>query len=389
MYKAMCKESKLPLWSTKKRKISLLALLISRLSGYNVFIDKINSGKEGENELNEELYELCCADGVTGFECHSAETAYRLLSQVCDRTEIDKNGSVIGYMPCGKPDAKTVLLDAHLDQIGFMVTDVMEGGFLRFTQVGGVDPRMLLGSEVTILTEEPLYGVISAVPESLMEDSGKAVQMHEMLIDTGLKDARSRVRIGTPVVFRETPCELSEGQITGKCLDDRAGFYSILQAVRKLKDCDRSVDIVVCGSVHEETDSLGAIAAAFSVHPEYGIAVDVSHAKTPDSPSDEVFDFGGGALIGMGPNLHRNMTKMLMKTAMANEIPYQIEVMEGNTGTNAWDMQIIRNGIAMTLISIPLKYMHTPIETIKMSDLDAVSNLIAEFLKEFDGEVRA
>ena len=157
--------------------------------------------------------------------------------------------------------------------------------------------------------------------------------------------------------------------------------------MKQLQNVDLHVDVVVCGSVHEDTDSLGALAASFRVAPDYGIAVDVSHAKTPDSGSDDAFAFGGGVLVGMGPNLHRGLTNRMIKTARAEEIPYQIEVMEGNTGTNAWDMQVVRSGIAMGLLSIPLKYMHTPIETIKLCDVQAVSDLMAAFLKEFDGEV--
>lgn len=339
--------------------------------------------------MKDMLIQLCSADGVTGFEGHAAQKAAELLAPYCDRVEFDSCGSVLGWKSCGKPNAKTVLLDAHLDQIGFMVTDVLDGGFLRFTQVGGIDPRMLLGAEVTILTETPRYGVISCTPPHLLAagEQNKAVPMHEMLIDTGLLDAKSVIPIGTPIVFAQPPYELTDGQITGKCLDDRAGFVSIVEAMKQLKDTDLQVDIVVCGSVHEETDSLGALAASFRVAPDYGIAVDVSHAKTPDSGSDEAFAFGGGVLVGMGPNLHRGLTNRMIKTARAEEIPYQIEVMEGNTGTNAWDMQVVRSGIAMGLLSIPLKYMHTPIETIKLCDVQAVSDLMAAFLKEFDGEV--
>ncbi|MDO4175115.1 MAG: M20/M25/M40 family metallo-hydrolase [Eubacteriales bacterium] len=335
------------------------------------------------------LIQLCSADGVTGFEGHAAAAAKKLLTPYCDKVALDPCGSVLGWKSCGKPGAKTVLLDAHLDQIGFMVTDVLEGGFLRFTQVGGIDPRMLLGAEVTILTDEPRYGVIACMPPHLLaaEEQNKAVPMHEMLIDTGLLDAKKVIPIGTPVVFAQPPYELAKGQVTGKCLDDRAGFVAIVEAMRKLKDADLNVDIVVCGSVHEETDSLGALAASFRVAPDYGIAVDVSHAKTPDSGSAEAFAFGDGALIGMGPNLHRGLANALMKTARAEEIPYEIEVMEGNTGTNAWEMQVVRSGIAMGLLSIPLKYMHTPIETIQLSDVNAVSDLLAAFLKHFDGEV--
>ncbi len=340
--------------------------------------------------MKDMLIQLCSADGVTGFEGHAADLAKQMLEPYCDRTEIDRCGSVLGWRSCGKAGAKTVLLDAHLDQIGFMVTDILEGGFLRFTQVGGIDPRMLLGAEVTILAEEPLYGVIACMPPHLLKagEEDNAVPMHEMLIDTGLMDAREKIAIGTPVAFAQPPYELAEGQLTGKCLDDRAGFVAIIEAMRKLKDRQLDVDIVVCGSVHEETDSLGARAAAFRVLPDSGIAVDVSHAKTPDSGTAQAIAFGGGVLVGMGPNLHRGLTQRLLQTARAGGIPYQIEVMEGNTGTNAWDMQVVRSGIAMGLLSIPLKYMHTPIETIQLSDVDAVSELLAQFLCTFDGEVR-
>ena len=143
--------------------------------------------------MKDMLIQLCSADGVTGFEGHAAQKAAELLAPYCDRVEFDACGSVLGWKSCGKPNAKTVLLDAHLDQIGFMVTDVLEGGFLRFTQVGGIDPRMLLGAEVTILTETPRYGVISCTPPHLLAagEQNKAVPMHEMLIDTGLLDAKS------------------------------------------------------------------------------------------------------------------------------------------------------------------------------------------------------
>ena len=153
--------------------------------------------------MKEMLIQLCSADGVTGFEGHAAEVAKKLLTPYCDLVEIDPCGNVLGWKSCGKPHAKTILLDAHLDQIGFMVTDVLYGGFLRFTQVGGIDPRMLLGAEVTILTEQPRYGVIACTPPHLLAagEQDKAVPMHEMLIDTGLLDARSVIPIGTPIVF--------------------------------------------------------------------------------------------------------------------------------------------------------------------------------------------
>lgn len=336
------------------------------------------------------LTRLCETAAVSGFEKHGATIAAELLTPYCDTVDIDAFGNVTGVRRCGVPDAKTVLLDAHLDQIGFVVTEVLDGGFLRFTTSGGVDPRMLLGCEVTILTETPLYGVIACMPPHLLKagEQDKAVQIHEMLIDTGLLEAKSRVPVGTPAVFAEPVCQLSADSVTGKCLDDRAGIIAIIQAMEKLRDTALAVDICVLISVQEETTSLGAGISTYRIRPDYAIAVDVGHASTPDAPPDSTFAFGGGVMVGMGPNLNTRLTRALLKTAKAEGIPCQQEVMEGHTGTNAWVMQIAAYGTAQALLSIPLRYMHTPIESIRLSDLDATSNLLYHFIRNFDGEVR-
>lgn len=336
------------------------------------------------------LTQLCEAAAVSGFEKHGATIAAELLTPYCDSVEIDAFGNVIGMRRCGKTPAKTVLLDAHLDQIGFLVTEVLDGGFLRFTQAGGVDPRMLLGCEVTVLADEALYGVISCMPPHLLKpgEQDKAVPMEEMLIDTGLIDAKSRIKLGTPIVFAEKVCQLAPDSITGKCLDDRAGIVAIAQAMEKLKDAALSVDTAVLISVQEETTSLGAGIGTWRIRPDYAIAVDVGHAKTPDAPSDKTYEYGGGVMIGMGPNMHTGFTKALIKTARAEQIDHQLEIMEGHSGTNAWAMQVAAYGTAQAILSMPLRYMHTPIESVKLSDINAVSNLLACFLKDFDGEVR-
>lgn len=339
--------------------------------------------------MKEILTQLCETDGVTGFEGHISELVSSLLEPYCDNVEIDSFGSVIGRIHCPNPNAKTISLDAHIDQIGFVVTEVLDNGFVRFAPVGGVDPRMLLGAEVTILAENPIYGVIACMPPHLMKpgEQDKAVPIHKMVIDTGFQKAQNYIAIGMPIVFSEGMCALSENSLTGKCLDDRAGFAAILHAIQRLDRMKLAVHVLIQATCHEETDSLGAISVTYRERPDYGIAVDVSHAATPDAPSGETFEYGGGVLIGMGPNLHRGLTKQLIKLARAEQIDYQLEVMEGNTGTNAWDMQVVRTGVAMALLSIPLKYMHTPIETIHMDDLQAVSDLIYHFVQNFSGEV--
>lgn len=336
-----------------------------------------------------DLLRLCEAPGITGFERPAAEAAAGLLRPLCDFVELDPFGSVLGVRRCGRPGARTVLLDAHIDQIGFLVTEVLEGGFLRFAPVGGVDPRMLLGCEVEILTPEPVFGVIACTPPHLLKpgEEKKSVPIREMLLDTGLLDARERIPVGTPVVFAERPVQLTPDSVTGKCLDDRAGVYAILEAFRRLEDTPLDFDLAVQYSVQEEVTALGARTGAFRVRPDFAIAVDVSHAKTPDAPADSTFEYGGGVMIGMGPNFHTGLTRSLIRTARAESIDYQLEVMEGNTGTNAWEMQIAATGTAMALLSIPLRYMHTPVESIRLSDAEAVSDLLYHFLRNFHGEV--
>lgn len=343
-------------------------------------------------QLEQTLRTLTALPAVSGHEAQAAEAVAELFRPYCDTVEVDKNGNMLGFRSCGRKNAKTVLLDAHLDQIGFLVTEVLDGGFVRFAPVGGVDPRMLLGGEVTLLADEPLYGVVSCMPPHLLKagEQDKAVPVSEMAIDTGLLDAKSRIRVGTPIVFGQTPISLAGDQLCSKCLDDRAGIASILLAMKQLKKGKKlRCNIAVLISAQEEVTGLGAQTGAFAVQPEYAIAVDVTHGRTPDGPSDGVFDLGSGAAIGMGPNLHRGLTKALIRTAKANDIDYSLEIMEGDTGTNAWTIQIVGRGIACALLSIPQKYMHTPVEVVSLADVEAVADLMAAFLREFDGEVKA
>lgn len=340
----------------------------------------------------EKLERLTVLPMVAGFERIQAEQVRTLFAPLCDEIEVDSFGNVIGLIRCGKPQSKTVLLDAHLDQIGFVVTEVLDGGFLRFRSVGGVDPRMLLGTDIVIGTQDCLrYGVVSCKPPHLLSasESDKAVPMEEMCIDTGLLDAKSCIPVGTPLWFPADEAHrplLTKDAITAPSLDDRAGAAAIAHALERLQKVDLSVDIAVLLSVQEEVTALGATIGTYRIRPDYAIAVDVSHAKTPDAPGE--FEYGGGVMIGMGPNMNRALTRALIRTAKAEDMDYQIEVMEGHTGTNAWPMQIVGLGTAQAILSIPLRYMHTPVETVQLSDVESVGDLLYHFLRQFDGEVR-
>jgi len=334
------------------------------------------------------LQKLCDLPAVSGFEAAAAQAAAALFAPFCDDTEVDRQGNLLAFRRCGRENAKTILLDAHLDQIGFLVTEVLDGGFLRFTPVGGVDPRMLLGSEVTILTDKPLYGVISCMPPHLLKpgEQNKAVPIKQMAIDTGLIGAKEKISIGTPVVWAQPPVRLLGDRLASRCLDDRAGVAVLLLTMEKLQqEKNLACDIAVLVSAQEEVTGLGAQSGTFSVQPDYAIAVDVTHGKTHDSASDYTFALGEGVAIGIGPNLHRELTRALIQTAKAYDIPYGVEVMEGNTGTNAWTIQIVAHGVATALLSIPERYMHTPIETVSLSDIENAAQLLYEFIRRFTG----
>jgi len=333
-------------------------------------------------DIRDALKQLCDTGGPSGFEGAVARVASELLHPLVDEVYTDRLGNVIGVKRCGKPGAKRLVLDAHLDEIGLIVTGV-EDGFLRFTSIGGVDPRILPGRELTVLTEPPVQGVVICTPPHLLkeEDREKSIPLDELYIDVGLSQelAENTIPVGTPIVYRESCFDLGKNQMCGKAMDDRACFVSLLRAAELLQDKQLDVDLYILGSTFEEVGGAGAKTGVFSIDPDWCVAVDVTHGKTPDIPKEKVLKMAGGPAIGVGPNMTRWMTERLKKKAKDFDIPFQLEVMGGHTGTNAWPIQICREGIATALVSLPLKYMHTPVEVFDLTDLEHLAQLLAQF----------
>lgn len=340
-------------------------------------------------DMRHALEKLCACTAPSGFENASATVAQELLRPLVDEVSVDRMGNVIGIRRCGKPGAKLLLLDAHLDEIGLMVTGI-EDGFLRFCSIGGVDPRMLPGRELTILTQPPRFGVVACQPPHLQsrEVGNKSIPIKELFVDVGLsqEQAERAIPIGTPMVYRGSCFALGEDQMCGKSMDDRACFVTLLRAAELLQGQELDVDVCILGSTREEVSGVGATTATWSVQPDWCIAVDVTHGRTPDGPADKAFTLGGGPAIGVGPNMARWMTRRLMDQAEAQQMPYQLEVMSGHTGTNGWEMQISREGVATAVLSLPLKYMHSPIEVLSLKDMEAVAALLAAFAKNLGKE---
>jgi len=340
-------------------------------------------------ELKELIFELCALRGPSGFEGAVAERVRALLSPCVDEMHADALGNLIARRRCNQPGAKTVMLDAHMDEIGFIVTGC-DQGFLRFGSLGGVDPRMLPAREVLVLTEpEPVYGVIDTLPPHVLEsgDMDKTIDAKKLCIDVGLsaEEAEGRIPLGTPVVFAGGCRALHGDVLCGKTMDDRACLAVLLKTMENLKDQELDVDVVCLIATQEEVGLRGAAVGAYAVEPDFAITLDVTHAYTPDAKKSETMAFGGGAAIAVGPNMNRALTDSIIETARGESIPHQIEVIPGQSGTNAWAIQVARSGVATALISVPIKYMHTPVETLSLRDAQSAVDLLTAYLSKMEG----
>ncbi len=337
-------------------------------------------------DLKEIIKEFSTLCAPAGYETAAAERIKELLQPLVDEVKIDVLGNVIGVKKCGMEGAPKMLLDAHMDEVGFIVTEVEEG-FLKFSTIGGVDARMLPGREVTVMSDEPLYGVIGCLPPHVLsaEEKEQAIKVKDLYIDIGYshEEAKKRVLPGTFGVFRGDVMELGCDYLSGKAMDDRMCVAMLLKVMENLKDVKLGYDLYFMASVQEELGCRGAGAAAFGIAPEYCIAVDVTHASTPDASGAGTFKPGSGAVILVGPNANKRMSDALIKYCKDNEIDYTIEVAASHSGTNAWPIQIAREGVCTAVLSVPLKYMHSPVETVKLSDVETNVNMLTGFLKDY------
>lgn len=338
--------------------------------------------------MEEILRALCGVGAPSGFERPAVLAARELLEPLVDEIWIDRLGSLVGVRRCGKPGAKKLLLDAHLDEVGLVVTGIKDG-FLRF-KANGVDVRMLPDREVTILTQPPILGVVACLPPHVLsaEEREKAPEIKDLYVDTGLsqEEAERRIPVGTPMVYRTDFTVLGERQLCAKAMDDRACFAALLRTAELLRDQELDVDLYIVGSACEETGGVGARVLAQGLSPDFCVAVDVTHGKTPDSPKEGAFVMGGGPVVGIGPNMARWMVRRLLDEAEKLGLAVQKEVMEGSSGTNGWELQIANEGIATAVLSVPLKYMHTPVEVVEPGDIEATARLLAAFAEHLGGE---
>lgn len=337
--------------------------------------------------------ELCFALsrslGTSGDEADARDCAERELKKYM-KTTTDALGNLIGTVGTGKIN---ILLDAHIDTIGLVIRGIDENGFLLFDKVGGVDVRVLTGSEVKVIGKEVLSGVVCSTPPHLMSggDKDKEIDIRNMAIDVGLTklQAQAAVEIGDRVVICANQLTLLGDKIASPCLDDRCGAVAIIKAVEAVHDKIKNVRVTALFSCGEEVGGFGAKTGAFSCDADYAIAVDVGFGADNVTPKEETIELSKGPSIGLSPVLDRELGKKLVSIAKAKSIPYQHDVMSGRTGTNADHINISKGGVKTALLSIPLRNMHTPVEVISIQDVENTARLIAGFILETDGEGNA
>ncbi len=331
------------------------------------------------------LQMLCNSAGVNGLT-ETGRVAFELLRKYTDDIVTDVSGNIIATIRGADDAAPVILLEAHMDEIGFIVTEVDENGFVRVSPCGGVDTRCLAATPVIVWGERPILGVFCTTPPHLQqkEEADKAPKADALRLDVGLDAATAKavVHAGDRVSFTPNFVAVNERLMTSKALDNRAGMAAVLYALSLLKEKGCPYTVRVLFASGEELGCRGATPGAFTSDAMAAVVTDVSFAHTPDAKPEECGTLGGGAMVGLAPTLDHTLSAATIKVASHQNIPHQTEVVGGKTGTDADVITVSKCGIPTVLLSVPLRYMHTPVEMIDIEDVAAVGRLMAALLTE-------
>jgi endoglucanase len=345
------------------------------------------------------LKKFCEAPGPSGYEKRISDLVQQAWEPLTDETTVDRVGSLVALKKGhGKKPRSKVLLAAHMDEIGLMVTEIESytetgSGFLKVIGVGGVDRRQLIGQTVVVHgssnDSEDLVGVIGALPGRMLprkEDKNR-IEFRDLVVDVGLteKELRSKVSVGDFISFRQSLKKLENKRVTGKSLDDRVSLVVLTKCLERLQDRKHDWDVIAVATAQEETALLGAFTSGFAQRPDVAIVVEVTFAKGPGVTEDASYVLGDGPTIGVGPNVHPGINKALHEAADRLEIKVHVEPHARMSGTDAAGLQVARQGIPTGLVSVPVRYMHTTVETVSLVDIKRTARLLTDFIVSLDG----
>lgn len=335
------------------------------------------------------LQKLIETPSPSGFEGPVQEAWLHRTAPFSDETRVDVHGNAIAILnPKGSP---RVMLAGHCDEIGFMVKYISDEGFISFAPIGGVDIHIVPARRVVIHSSRgSVPGVIGRKPIHLMDPAARTSQKlewHSQWIDIGVssrKEAEKLVALGDPVTFTDGFDKLAGDMVVGRGFDDKMGSFVVSEVVRLLSGKKINAALYSVSTVQEELGLRGAKTSAYGIDPEVGIAVDVTFASDhPDVDKKQIgeISLGKGPVIARGANINSKVFDGIVKTAKSGKIPWQIEAAPKATGTDANVIQLTRSGVATGVVSVPNRYMHTPVEIISLKDLENTARLLADYVQ--------
>jgi tetrahedral aminopeptidase len=346
------------------------------------------------------LKQLSHTYGLSGHEAAIRSAVLAEFGRFATETRVDKMGNAVALLrgtnwptrrgtPQRESPRRSIMLATHMDEIGLMVAGVKHG-FIHVVEIGGVDARVLLGQEVIVHGRRDLPGLVASTPPHLLKahERGKIIPVDKLWIDVGLpaKQVEQLVRVGDVISMRRAVLELKNGLLAGKAFDNRASIAAVAVCLEQLQHMEHTWDVLAVATVQEEETALGAATSAFALQPDVAIAIDVTFGTQHNADGVETFALGKGPTVNIGPNMHPKMTQGLLDAAKRIEIEPRLEPLPGHSGTDGWVIQTARSGIPTGIVAIPLRSMHTPVETIAIKDIERTGRLLAEFIRGLDEE---
>lgn len=340
------------------------------------------------SETLEQLKSMLRVSGLSGFEDPIRQLVQQAWQPLTDEISVSKLGSLHALRKGNGPaPRKRLLVATHMDAIGLIVTHVKEG-LLHVTEIGGIDARVLPGQLVTVHADEDLPGVIAQPPAHTLPDSAGSgpVPLENLVVDTGLLpgEVEKRVHIGDLVSFATEPVEMKGSYIAGHSLDNRASVAVLTECLRLLGKRLHQWDVIAVATVQEEVTLGGAQTSGFELQPDLAVVIDVTFAKGPGSSVPMTYEMNKGPVLESGPNTHPKVHQVFGKLAESLDLPHQQGVYPAMSGTDAITMQIAGKGVPTMVMSVPLRYMHTPVEMVQFKDIQRAGRLLAEFITALD-----
>ena len=333
------------------------------------------------------LKDLLMTPSPSGSEQPIIKKMAMFLKDYIDELTIDNYGNLIA-LKYGANSNKKLMLAAHADEVGMMVTHIDDNGFLSFQEIGGIDTNLLPGQRVEIHNHQGIVtGIIGKKPIHLQDRDAKAkdYDAEDLWIDIAAKDkeeAESKVEVGDYITYQTQPIVLQHDVWTSKALDDKVGLLTLVEVAKSLDGKQPAMDVYFVASVQEELGARGIRTAAIGINPDYGIAIDVTHATDYPTCSPQKsgeIKVGNGIVIAKGPNINKTIGRKLIDLAKQQNIKYQIEPIARPTGTDANFMQVSGTGVKTALLSIPCRYMHSPNEIVSLVDVNEGVRLLTHF----------